>query len=227
MNETSEKPASLPASGTAPINDCYSSGERTAMLRTQEWRGRLLKPLLEIFTRVGVKPDHLTILSLLAGLGFCPLFFHSPGLACVLLLIHAVLDGIDGPLARFQNVASRRGSLTDTLADQIVVFATMLTLISAEIVGLVPGGIYIFVYTLVVAFAMVRNALEIPYSWLVRPRFLVYCWIPVELFLWPHTLPVLVIGFDLLLSWKLLTGFSKLSRRLSEPECSESTDRMN
>lgn len=207
-----------PEPSTKLTNDCYSAGEREAMLRNQEWRGRILGPLLKFLTRCRVTPDHITILSTLAGVAFCPLYFMDPMWALLALLAHVLLDGLDGPLARFQNRASRRGSFTDTMADQTIIFVTTLTLMSAGVVNLIPGCTYLFVYTLVVAFAMIRNALKIPYSWLVRPRFIVYAWIAVEIYWLPGSLNYVLATFDAVLSWKLLTGFYKLRNRLGELE---------
>lgn len=71
------------------------------------------------------------------------------------------------------------------MADQIVVTGVTITLMATGVVGIVPGGAYVFLYTLVVAFAMIRNALAVPYSWLVRPRFIMYGWLLVETYAWP------------------------------------------
>ncbi|MDA0835513.1 MAG: CDP-alcohol phosphatidyltransferase family protein [Planctomycetota bacterium] len=201
---------------TKPTNDCYSAGERTAMLRNQEWRGQVLRPLLKLLTHIRVSPDLITVASLLAGLAFAPAWFSSPLLAFGLLLLHVLLDGLDGPLARYQNVASRKGSFTDTMADQLVVFATTLTMIVAGEAHVVPASIYLFAYTIVVAFAMIRNSLDIPYSWLVRPRFIVYVWLVVNAYWLPGSLDWVLIAFDGLLSWKLLTGFYNLRKRLGD-----------
>lgn len=194
--------------------DCYSSGERGWMLRTQEMRAELLAPLLRVLSRLHVSPDHLTLLSLASGLAACPLFFVSEWAALFALAAHVVLDGVDGPLARYLGVASRRGSFTDTLADQAVVTATTVTLVQAGLVGLVSGVAYVYLYAVVVAFAMVRNAMHVPYSWLFRPRFLVYAWIPVELIWLPGSLDVLVWGCVGLLGLKTLSGFARLRARL-------------
>ena len=61
---------------------------------------------------------------------------------------------------------------------------------------------------------MVRNALAVPYSWLVRPRFVVYAWIPIALWLWPGSIEPLIVAASVLLSWKALTGFFAVRRRL-------------
>ncbi len=131
-----------------------------------------------------------------------------------LLVLHVCLDGLDGPLARYAKTASRRGSFTDTMTDQIVITASTITLIAAGVVWVVPGACYIFIYTVVVAFSMIRNALEIPYAWLVRPRFFVYLWLPIELYVLHGSVDYVLWAFTGLLTAKMLTGFIKIRKRL-------------
>jgi phosphatidylglycerophosphate synthase len=97
-----------------------------------------------------VTPDHLTLLSLLAGLAFCPLYFWALPWAFAALAIHVFLDGLDGPFARYLGTASRAGSFTDSMSDQTVIAATTLMLMYVHVVDLLPGVIYILTYTVVV-----------------------------------------------------------------------------
>ena len=205
-----------------PKADCYSAGERGAMAWWQDLRAELLGPLLAWAAGCGVRPDHVTLASLFAGLAFCPLWLW-PGqpvwariAALLALLLHAVLDGLDGPLARYLGVASRRGSFTDTVVDQIVVTASALAAMAAPSPALHVwiGGSYIFLYALVVAFAMVRNALEVPYSWLIRPRFLVYGWFAIDWLLIPGSLSFVVGVCAVLLAAKMASGFVAIRRLL-------------
>lgn len=206
----------------AATADCYSAGERGAMVRWQEVRAWLLLPLLRALASAGVTPDQVTAVSLVFGLVFCPLWLWlgSPvwakASALAALLLHVLVDGIDGPLARHLGVASRRGSFTDTLADQIVVTITTLTLMAAPepALGVWIGGLYIIGYATVVGFAMIRNALGVPYSWLLRPRLWVYGWIAVDWLLLPNSLDWVVGGFALLMGVKVATGFVAIRRML-------------
>jgi CDP-diacylglycerol--glycerol-3-phosphate 3-phosphatidyltransferase len=195
--------------------DCYSAGEREAMLWTQDLRGRLFRPLLASLHTAGITADQITLVSLLAGVSFVPLWIagqHAWGLTA--LGAHVLLDGLDGPLARLANTASRRGSFTDTTADQIVVALVTVTLMTTRVIDPVAGGLYIFLYTLVVVFAMIRTALEIPYAWLVRPRFVVYGWLVIETYFGTGSLPVVIWMCNALLTLKLATGFLLLRSRL-------------
>jgi phosphatidylglycerophosphate synthase len=182
---------------------------------TQAWRGRWLAPLLDWLTAAGVRPDHVTLLSVVLGIACAVLYgvHHAGALIC--LAVHVLLDGIDGPLARRQGVASPRGSFTDTMADQAVVTAVTLSLMAAGQVGGVAGGAYVFLYALVALFAIGRNALARPYAWLFRPRFVVFGGIAIDLWLWPGSLSALVWCCNALLAWSAVTGFVAIRGRLA------------
>lgn len=186
----------------------------------QQLRAYCLNPLLGVLIRFEVTPDTLTIASGLCGIAFLPLWLvQQSAAALTCLLLHVLLDGLDGPLARHQGTASPRGSFVDTFTDQIVVTLVTVAWIirSPGSLNIAFGGGYIFLYAMVVGMAMVRNALEVPYSWLVRPRFFVFVAIAVEwLSEWPLTLTTLIVC-DLLLALKCASGFIVLRAKLPGP----------
>lgn len=194
--------------------DCYSARERATMAVWEHLRAVALRPLLDLLTRCRVGPNHLTLLSGLVGLLFCPLYLWSKPVAFGMIALHVLLDGLDGPLARHTNTACRRGSFTDSMSDQLVVVASTIVLMLTQTIDVLPGSVYIVAYTVVMLFAMVRNALSIPYSWLVRPRFFVYGWLVVETYYLPGTINYVVWFFNSLLALKILTGFVKIRRQI-------------
>lgn len=194
--------------------DCYSAGDRRFMEWGQRIRQNILARLLVALTRLGVTADHLTVIALVFGCLAASLLFYAPAVALCALFLHVLFDGLDGPLARHQNRDSKRGSFTDTASDQLVVLITTLSFMLLGILSNAAGLFYVFSYTIVVGFSMVRNALNIPYSWLVRPRFVVYFWAMIELYWLPGTLEYVVWFFNALLVWKTWTGFVRIRRRL-------------
>ena len=104
--------------------DCYADSEREGMVRYQNWKDRNLRPLLALLTRCSITPNRMTLISTVVGLAFVPCYFWNPALAFGLLIAHLILDGVDGPLARFGGTASPAGSFVDSVGDQIVVVAT-------------------------------------------------------------------------------------------------------
>lgn len=210
------EPSALTDSSTG--NDCYSAGERGWMEYGQKLRAVWLQPMLVGLTHLRISPDMITLLSGLAGVAFAPFWLsHWEGLALSCLVAHVALDGLDGPLARHQQRASPRGSFTDTFTDQIVVtivaVAWMIKQANAWAIGL--GGCYIFLYTLVVAMAMVRNALAVPYSWLVRPRFFMFTALAFEWVGWPWISYTTIAICCVLLIAKTVSGFLKLREQLA------------
>jgi len=109
---------------------------------------------------------------------------------------------------------SNQGSFSDTVTDQVVVTFSTITLIHSGNAGIWPGSLYLFFYAIVVFFGMVRNAMAIPYSCLVRPRFIIYAWIAIDLYLWPGTLNLLLWIMTFLLGAKMLSGFIQIRRRM-------------
>ncbi len=200
--------------------DCYSSGERAWMEYGQQLRGRWLAPWLSLLTTSRVSPDQITFVSLLFGLAFGPLWYmEREWLAVIVLALHVVIDGLDGPLARFQKVASPRGSFTDSFCDQLVVSTVVITLmIGSPHLSVFAGSAFLVLYASVLAIAMVRSTLQIPYSWLVRPRFFLFLAIPLSLLDVPDSVLIVVWVSNVLLAIKLATGFFKLRTRLDGHE---------
>ncbi len=198
-------------------SDCYSAGERAWMEFGQQLRAKGLAGWLSRLTGWGVTPDAITYFSGLIGLGFVPLWLLDFKAAAIAMVAgHILLDGLDGPLARFQNNASPRGSFTDTLMDQIVITGVTIAWMLAEptTASIAVGSCYVFLYLLVVAMAMVRNAMAIPYSWLVRPRFFVYLAIAGDWWFQGQFTVYVLATCDGLLAIKCLTGFVALRRDL-------------
>ncbi len=192
----------------------YSAGEQAIMDMSQQLRGQIFIRLLRTCVQCGITPNQLTYLSLGMGIAFCGLFGISPAIALPLLALHVLLDGLDGPLARYTGKASNQGSFTDSTADQLVVAFSTITLMHAGVIGVLPGGLYLFLYTLVVVFAMIRSSLAIPYKWVVRPRFVVYSWFLIEIYVWPGSIDYLLWMFTLLLGVAALSGFSTIRTKL-------------
>ena len=195
--------------------DCYSEHERGFMEWGQNLRKKILHPLLVFLEAHQISPSQITLLSMCIGLCAAFVLPFNPGFGLSLLLLHVIADGIDGPLARHTGQDSHRGSFTDTAADQIVVVAVMLALVTMSMVNAIAAMVYVFSYTTVVGFAMIRNALDIPYSWLIRPRFFIYLWIPLSLWVFPSwTLDILIWLCNVLLVIKVITGFMKIRNKL-------------
>ena len=105
------------------------------------------------------------------------------------------------------------------MADQVVVTAVAITwlLLDPSRWNIIDGGSFVFLYTLVVAMAMVRNALAVPYTWLVRPRFFFYGSLVIDLFCQTHITFWVLLVSTILLAIKSWSGFLALRKHLPGP----------
>ncbi len=70
---------------------------------------------------LGMAPNQVTMLALLAGLGSALGFYLDHWITAALLLqLHHFLDGADGNLARLTNTGSEFGAKLDRISDQLV-----------------------------------------------------------------------------------------------------------
>lgn len=79
----------------------------------------IMAPLISASRRVGLTPNILTVGALLAaaaaGVGF---YLGSVLTGTVFIALNAVMDGLDGALARAQQIEGKRGDFLDHVADR-------------------------------------------------------------------------------------------------------------
>lgn len=81
---------------------------------------KIIRPLVEKLALTGLEPNHVTILGLVVAF-LTPLsviYFGSLGYI-VFVAISALLDALDGELARLKNRASRLGAFLDSFSDRV------------------------------------------------------------------------------------------------------------
>src|SRR5512137_2119059 len=82
---------------------------------------KYLEPVAEVFVRLGITPNQISLLALIAG-GVCAfLFFRREFLlGSLALLVSAIFDLIDGSVARKTNAHTNFGAVFDWIVDKYV-----------------------------------------------------------------------------------------------------------
>jgi phosphatidylglycerophosphate synthase len=220
MSETRKSSSQLDSQPT-PKTDCYSDRERKGMERYQIVKGNLLHPLLALMATLRVTPDAVTVFAGVIGLMFVPFWMTDQKMIALgFLFAHVVLDGLDGALARHQNVASSRGSFTDAFVDQIVVTGVTIAwiVVTPTTINIAVGVVFVFFYVLVVAFAMARNSLAVPYAFLIRPRYFFYAALAIDGLMVTNATFYVLLFSDGLLAVASVTGFLVVRRQLPGSE---------
>ncbi len=116
----------------------------------------------------------VTLASFLCILFFVYFCVRNPLVALFFLGFHMILDGIDGPFARLTNRANSAGAFLDMLNDHTGLVIVMGSLVFYSLLNLVIGLIYIYLYSLLVIFLVLRNMLGIHPAFTLRTKHVPY-----------------------------------------------------
>jgi len=82
---------------------------------------RYLEPVAEVFVRLKITPNQISLLALLAGIACAVLFFQREFFwGSLALLVSAIFDLIDGSVARKTNAHTDFGAVFDWIVDKYV-----------------------------------------------------------------------------------------------------------
>ena len=123
---------------------------------------RHLEPVAEVFVRIGITPNQISMLALLAGIACALLFSQRQFLwGALLLLLSAIFDLIDGSVARKTDAYTNFGAVFDWIVDKYV---DALALLGVGLSGIAIVSQYFPVPQLadfaVVAFAIIGSLMN-------------------------------------------------------------------
>ena len=100
-------------------------------IRIRQLTGRFLEqPLVRVLAVLGVTPNQISVVGLLASGGTAYLLANGEfRTAAIVLILAGALDMVDGALARLKNLTSSRGALVDSAADRVSEAITFLGLL--------------------------------------------------------------------------------------------------
>lgn len=117
---------------------------------------RYLEPVADVFIRLRITPNQISMLALIAGIACAYLFFQRQFLyGSISLILSAVFDLIDGSVARKTNAHSNFGAVFDWIVDKYV---DALVLLGAGLSGISIVSQY-FVVPPIADFAIVAFAI--------------------------------------------------------------------
>jgi archaetidylinositol phosphate synthase len=194
--------------------DDYSETEQTLYKRVRRWRDSFFSPLALFFKKINVSANHLSYFGIFILSGFIYFVLSAPKLASLFLIIHVLIDGIDGVLARMLKQDDTEGDLVDTVCDHTGVFIVVLTLGFFGLLNPNLGLLYIYFYTVWLFFIIVRYWLKIPVRFVVRSKGLVYTLYIVWAFTGFNYLDIALAVFSILIIPLTITSFVKIKKEL-------------
>lgn len=157
----------------------FGAEEQAAQEKFQQQRDRCFAPIVRGLARLGVTPNAVSLLGILmlAPFAYLVLAYPEPRVAALasgFILLHVVLDGLDGPLARHYGKTGKAGALVDICCDQggMVIVAWVLS--AAGMIDGTIGSMYVLLYTTVVVFVIWLNSLGRQMRLVFRSKYLFY-----------------------------------------------------
>ena len=152
----------------------FSKKEKNAINNIKSRRTKILLPISKSLVKLGFTGDLISYLGFLMIIGFIYYVIKNPIMASVFLLLHVVIDGFDGPVARLRKEDGDSGAFTDILCDHTGMVVVITTLIFVSLVNPLWAIIYVYLYSLMIIFVILRNKLNLPIKVVVRTKYYVY-----------------------------------------------------
>lgn len=144
------------------------------MYKFKDLRNKIFLPISKTLMKLRLTANIISYIGLFILVGFVYYVLRNPVIASIFLLFHVLIDAFDGPLARLMKRDGDSGAFTDIICDHTGMAIVVITLIWANLVNPVIASIYIYVYTLLIIFVIVRNKMGVPIELVIRTKYYVY-----------------------------------------------------
>ena len=88
--------------------------------KSREFRTKKFDRLGKFFVRLGISANLATSLSIICGFGAVYFLFQSYWLFLAFAILHLILDGLDGVIARAENKSGKFGEYFDHIGDSLI-----------------------------------------------------------------------------------------------------------
>ena len=148
--------------------------------------------------------------------GFITYVNAAPITAGLFLLAYTLVDGIDGALARYQKKTSNAGALLDMILDHSGMVLVIVVLAAANLINAIGAIIYVYLYTLLVIFIIIRNSINKPIKKAVRSKYIVYGAYGLWALFQINIITPVIILFSALMIPPIITSFTTIYNHLGE-----------
>lgn len=192
--------------------------------RWVEGRDRMLLPLMRVLSTLRVGPTMLSHVGvLLVGL-FVFFITRNPNIAALCLVLGSLVDLIDGPLSRYQNLSSNEGKLTDIICDNLRFALFVIGIVHARLTSGLVGLILVYLVALSFCLRTTNRVAELQPGeefrltggFLILPNLMIglsYATFLVFVFLDRNYLSALSLACSVILLLDCLFSYTKLVRR--------------
>ena len=194
--------------------DPISSLERKTKNRISKNLENNTKPVLNLLLKLKITPNNISYFSALIGLVATFFLWTNQNIAGILFALSLILDNFDGILARYSDQASTKGAVTDCFADQITISASTIGLILTGVMNLKLGLIYLVFYPILIIFSILRNIINSPSNFVLRPRIVVYSFFWIYLITSLNLINLALLPILIVMGFHIVRDFIHLRSKL-------------
>jgi len=192
----------------------FSNNEKKSYMRIRYIRDKIFYPLAFVLHKTGLNANKLSYFGLFVLIGFIVYVKSNPVLAAIFLILHVVIDGVDGVLARSFQKESTQGELVDMICDHTGMFIVVLSLGWRELIDSTIGLLYVYSYTILMVFIVIRHMLKIPIKLWFRSKFFLYAIYLLWVFTEYNYMNKALLVFSILIIPSTLISFVKIKNKL-------------
>ncbi len=175
-------------------------------------RTETLKPLLRFLSKMNVHPNFISVAGLIGAITAGVLLPVNATYSMYALIFHLLSDGVDGPLARFQNRQSAKGTLIDVFIDHTSLVLMVISAIYASLASAAWLIGYAVSYVSLIAVSISLNLINKPLLFSIRTKYWFYALIYVDVFFNISLLSPLVILSTIYMTAHSIYGIMILAR---------------
>ena len=179
-------------------------------------RAKMFLPVSRLLMNLGITADMVSYFGFLILIGFIFFIERNPALAVVFLILHVVIDAFDGPLAKLAKTAGDGGAFTDILCDHTGMVVVIGTLIYYGFVSGLYGAVYIYVYTIMIIFTIIRNRMKDSPNLVLRTKYYVYILYAVWAFTNMNYLNEALLVFTIIKLPSIYTSYKAIKKKLGK-----------
>jgi len=196
--------------------DCWTPSERKIKRNFEKIKAIIFNPFIFFLLKLKITANMLSYFSAFVGLISVIYMWYNLNIAAVLLIISLTIDGLDGSIARATKTNNLQGSVTDSFCDQIVISASTIGFIAIGLLNPIIGGVYLTLYPLVIIFSILRNIINKPATYVLRPRIIVYSIFVLYVFTNWDYMNFIVLILSIILFIQVIKDFYFLRSKLNE-----------
>jgi len=196
----------------------FSDKEQKAQQKFKKLRDNLLGWVARCLKFLHITPNVISVTGLFVLVAFFYFAYTEPIIAFFILVLHVVLDGLDGVLARLTNTQSQGGAFLDMVCDHTGMVIVTVTLIFHTLLNPTIGVIYVYLYSLLVILITVRNLLNKPIGLVFRSKYILYILFGVYAFTGINIFDIAVFVFSLFMIAPIIISMSVIISELNNKE---------